>query len=55
MLTGSGIYEAVKSFTISDYLVYAYGNKIVYVNDNYQYQAGRTVKGKAIVADLGET
>lgn len=54
-LTGKGVYEAIKSFVISDYDVLSYGNKYVYVEDEYQYQADRTVKWRAIVADLGAT
>ncbi|MGV8146099.1 MAG: hypothetical protein ACLKAK_05825 [Alkaliphilus sp.] len=52
-LVGGGVYEAVNSFAVADYNVYCYGNKFVYVNGGYQYQAGRTVKWKAVVADIG--
>ena len=52
-VTGAGVYTLIKDVTITRYNVFAYGTKSLYVQDLYQYYAGRTVKWLATVGDIG--
>ncbi len=52
-VTGAGIYVLIKDVLITRYNVFAYGTKTMYVQDAYQYYAGRTVKWLATVGDIG--
>ncbi len=53
VVTGGGIYKAIKDFCVADYDVFCYGDKCIYVDNQYQYRSGRTKKWKAIVGDIG--
>jgi len=49
------VYVLAFDQNFEEYNVYAYENKYVYVNDTYQYQAGRTVKWVAACGDSNAT
>lgn len=52
-VTAAGVYILVQDVIITRYNVYAYGTKMLYVNDQYEYNAGRTVRWIATVGDIG--